>query len=86
MSRTARQPSVDLTVSPERMCAIRTDVRDHLVNEYHALQLVARLYRKAGLFHIAHRHEDEAERTALMIASIDDRPAPLLEVKTEGQD
>lgn len=73
MTHGRRLPHVDVSVSPERMRAIRDDVREYLVDEYHALQMVARLYRKAGLLHAAEQHEHEADRTVLMIHAIDDR-------------
>jgi hypothetical protein len=71
VTRPSRLPEIDLEVSQERMGAIRDDVREQLVNRVHALRLTARLYRKAGLSHMARKKDEEADRTVLMIASIE---------------
>jgi predicted metal-binding transcription factor (methanogenesis marker protein 9) len=71
MSREDGDPSVDLSLSPERMMRIRDGVRELLVQHIHALRIASRAFRKAGIHDRARRCETEAGRLTRAVATLD---------------
>lgn len=67
-----QRSTVDVTVDPHTMLQIRNDLREKLKRHYYFLLMVARANRKVGNLDQAHKHENEAYKTQLMIWSLDD--------------
>jgi hypothetical protein len=62
---------VDLSVSPERMLWIRDHVRELVVHHIHALLIVSRALRRAGMDDQARRCEVQARRLTKIVGTLD---------------
>lgn len=77
--------TVDLSLSPERMLRIRDGVREHLVQQIHALRIAARAFRKAGIQDRARRCEVEAVQLTRVVAGLDN-PMSMLTFPADRDD
>lgn len=76
--------TVDITIDPDDMVQVRDELRGKLIRQYHYLLMLARANRKVGNYERGRQQEAEADKTQLMIWTLDNPMEALTMASPEG--